>query len=440
MINENLLKEAIVSQKKAFIQKKDLFSRDILKDFYAKYGGLKEAIVITGIRRCGKSSLLRLVWQEIKARQKFSDEQFLYLNFEDERLVGFSREDFSGLLEAFYQLNSPDKREKVFLFLDEIQNVPHWEKWINRLQEESGYKIFITGSNATLLSSELATALTGRSVSVELQPLSFREFYVHFKREALNRKSFYDIDQRAKIKKALEEYLLSGGMPEYIKTGSEELIQEYFRDIISRDIVNRYNIKYKQGIRELAHLLLSNLGQIQSLKKISRHIEIKNIGTVKNYLRYFEDSFLFFHVPLFSFSYKKQIYNPDKIYVSDIAFFNIAAFKSSQNRGAVFENIVFSFLRKEKYNEIFYYKTERNFEVDFVVKQKNKVGQLIQVCADISSNETAQRERRALLEAMEELKVKRGIIVNDSLEKTEEEGGKTIEYIPLWKWLLEGDL
>lgn len=436
MINETILKEILVSQKKVFLNKKDLFKREILENFYEKYNKQKEILIITGIRRVGKSSLMKLVWDEFKSKQSLSDDQLLYFNFEDERLVGFDRKDFDKLLEAYYRLNSPSAGKKIFLFLDEVQNIKYWEKWLNRLFEEDKYKIFVTGSNATLLSSEMSSALTGRNIPVSLFPLSFYEYYVYFKNKALDAKSIYDLEQKVNIKKALIEYVKLGGMPEYLKTESAELIQEYFRDILSRDIVNRYNIKYKRGLKELAQLLLSNIGQIYSMKNLSKTIEIKNIGTIKNYLQYFENSFLFFEVPLFSYSYKKQIYNPDKIYAIDVAFFHNIAFKISENAGSIYENIVFLQLIRNPYNEVFYYKTKENFEIDFAVKRKNKIVSLVQVCYQLNNAKVIEREERALCAGMGELGIEEGIIINADIEKVEKRGNRKINYIPLWKWLI----
>lgn len=439
MINETLLKEIIVSQRKIFLNTEGLFKREILEDFHKKYYKLKEILVITGVRRSGKSSLMKLIWNDIKTKENLQDDQFLYLNFEDERLVDFNKDDFAKLLEVYYELISPNKKKKICLFLDEIQNIAYWEKWVNRLYEENKFKIFITGSNATLLASEMATALTGRNIPITLYPLSFREFYIYFKNNSLTKQSFYDLEEKVKIKKALEEYIKFGGMPEYIKTKSTELIQEYFKNILFRDIVNRYNIKYKQGLKELAHILLANIGNAYSLRNLSASIEIKNINTIKNYLQYLENSFLFFPISLFSFSYKKQIYNPNKIYLIDNAFFNNIAFKTSANIGSLYENIVFLQLRRDKDNEIFYHKTKNNFEIDFVVKRKNQIKDLIQVCYDLDNAETIERGERALIEAMKELRLKQGIIINKSKDKVKlisKTQGKKIIYIPLWKWLL----
>ena len=440
MINETLLKEIIISQKKIFLDRKGLFKRKILEDFYKKYHRLKEILIITGVRRSGKSSLMKLIWDDFKTKEKLENDQFLYLNFEDERLIDFNKDDFSKLLEVYYEISSPNKKKKIFLFLDEIQNVKYWEKWVNRLYEENKSKIFITGSIASLLSSELATALTGRNIAVTLYPLSFYEFYIYFKNNSLNKQSFYRLEEKAKIKKALSEYIKFGGMPEYLKTKSTELIQEYFKNILLRDIVNRYNVKYKQELKELAHILLANLGNVYSLKNLSKSVGIKNISTIKNYLQYLENSFLFFQTPMFSFSYKRQIYNPNKIYLIDAAFFNNIAFKTSKNIGSLYENIVFLKLIRDKGNEIFYYKTKDNFEVDFVVKKKNKIHNLIQVSYALDSAKTIEREERALIQAMKELNLKQGIIVNESVEKIKpipKTKNKEIIYVPLWKWLLQ---
>jgi len=437
MINENILKEVMVSQKEIFLNRKDLFKREILENFYEKYGKLKEIVVITGIRRAGKSSLMKLIWDEFKTKEKLINDQFLYVNFEDERLIGFDKSDFQKIIQVYYELNSPAKNKKILLFLDEIQDVKYWEKWLNRLYEENKFKIFITGSNAMLLSSELATALTGRNVAATLFPLSFYEFYIYFKNNSLTKQSFYDLDEKIKIKKEFQKYLKLGGMPECVKTKSPELIQEYFKNILLRDIVNRYNVKYKQGLKELAHILLANVGQVYSLRNLSRSVEIKNINTIKNYIQYLEESFLFSKLPLFSFSYKAQIYNPHKIYVADIAFFQNIAFKTSENIGAIYENIAYLSLKRDKDNEIFYYKTKKNFEVDFLVKKGDKICSLIQASSDIHNPKTREREERALICAMEELKMPEGIIINENIEKEKRILNKKIIYIPLWKWLLK---
>jgi len=435
-MNKESLKKIIVAQKQLFLEKKDLFPRDILADFYDKYRKIKEIFLITGIRRCGKSSLLRLIWDDYKSRETLDDNQFLYINFEDERLGDFAKDDFETMLEAYRELNPQSKDKEIFLFFDEIQNIHYWEKFLNRLRETEKYKIYVTGSNATLLSSEMGTALTGRNIPVALYPLSFHEYLVHFKQHPLNKESLYSHEREMEINNILKEYLCFGGMPKYIIEKSPELIQGYFQDIISRDIINRYNIKYRQKINELGRLLLANIGQKQSLRRIGNALELKNPGTIKNYLRYMEKSFLFFRVPLFSYSFREQIANPAKYYAMDIAFYNNITVKAGRNSGWIYENIVLAELKRDRQNEVFYCKTKKNLEVDFAVKNLGKV-RLYQVCQSLADPNTEEREVKALLAAMDELKIKNGAIINQEIDKTKNINGKEIKYITLAKWLLQ---
>ena len=435
-MNKEILKNVILEQKKFFLKKTDLFPRDILIDFYAKYRQLKEIFLITGIRRCGKSSFLRLVWDDYKSRENLTDDRFLYVNFEDERLADFTKDDFESMMESHRETNPEAKDKETFLFLDEIQNIRYWEKFLNRLRESEKYKIYVTGSNASLLSSEMGTALTGRNLPVALYPLSFHEYLAYFKKQKLTPTSFYEHDSRMKINSIFKEYMQSGGMPEYIKNPSPELTQEYFKDIISRDIVNRYNIKYRQKLNELARLLLANIGQKQSLRNIGKIIEMQNAGTIKNYLKYMEESFLFFRVPLFSYSFGEQIANPAKYYSTDISFYNNIANKVGQNLGWIYENIVLGELKRNRQNEVYYCKTKKNLEVDFITRNRDGI-KIYQVSYDLTDPKTENREVKALLAAMAEFNLKTGIILNQEIEKTEMIDGKQIQYIPLWKWLLQ---
>lgn len=439
MIAESILKEIVTSQKSLFLNKQDLFERTLLKTVVKRYGRLKEIVVITGLRRVGKSSLMKLVWDEFKKEEQLSDDQCLYFNCEDERLVSFSPEDFSKIIEIYYQLYSPNVHKRIFLFLDEIQNIPYWEKWLRRLYEENKFKIFVTGSNSSLLSSEFSVALTGRHLSATLYPLSFYEFYVYFQKNTINQKSFYTLEEKVRMKKSFSQYVKLGGMPEYLKTKSSELIQEYFKDILLRDIVNRYRIKYRQGLKELAHFLLCNPGQVFSLLNLSKSIVVKNLNTVKNYLQYLEESFLFFRMPLFSYSYRQQVYNPHKVYLADMAFFNQLAFKTSVNYGAMYENLVFLTLKRCN-QEIFYYKTKDNTEVDFVMKDKHRPMSCIQVSYSLHSQQTKDREIKALTQALQELNVPEGLILTHEEEDVITCGKRRIIIKSLYRWLLEKEL
>ncbi|MFH1712944.1 MAG: ATP-binding protein [Candidatus Jacksonbacteria bacterium] len=436
MISKDLLKIIILEQRKQFFDTKGFFKRKILDapEVQRAICKTKEIIIISGVRRCGKSYLMRLIWQDIKKRLKTNDKQFFYFNFEHERLVNFKASDFSLLLESYFELFEPNKREKTYLFLDELQIIPFWQKFLNRLRESGNYKIIISGSNATLLSKEISTQLTGRNIPLELQPLSFCE-YLNIKMPDFRKIDIYDLDKIIKIKKTLNQYIKSGGFPEVVKTKYYPLLQEYLRNIIYRDIVLRYKIKYEASLREIVNFVMSNIGSILSLQQIARMTNVKNINTVKNYLKYLEHSFLFYLVPRYSYSVKQQVYNPDKIYICDSGFYDQMGFKFSQNKGRILENFVFLELKRRE-KAIYYYKTQNNLEVDFVLTRNHKVRQLIQACYQIDNLKTKQREINSLVHASQELKCSDLSVITNDYEAEEKNKNKKIKFIPLWKWLL----
>jgi len=229
----------------------------------------------------------------------------MYLNFEDERFIEFNAaSDFAQIFELFLQINRPTGR--LYFFLDEIQNVTGYEN----------IKIFITGSNASLLSSEISTALTGRNRTITNFPFSFAEFLT-FKNYRLQENDYYQTKKRAAIKRFFQEYLRLGGYPEIIKINDPTLLEQYFKDIIYRDILPRYSIKKIKEIRELCLFLASNLGSIHSYNRLQSLIGVKSINTVKTYLEILEEAYLFYRINLFDYSIKRQIYNPSKIYIID---------------------------------------------------------------------------------------------------------------------------
>jgi len=437
MIAKRILKEIIIGQRKLFLDTSDSFIREILDSPDVEKAILKtdEIIIITGVRRCGKSYLLRLIWQKIKNKTKTTDEQFLYLNFEDERLIDFEPGDFNLLLESYFELFEVNKKKKIYFFLDEIQNVPGWQKFLNRLRENKNYKVFISGSNATLLSKEISTQLTGRNIPLQLYPFSFREFLLS-QWPDFKEKDIYDLDSKPKIRKLFNKYLKNGGFPEVIKTDYRPLLQEYLRNIIYRDIVLRYKIKYEASLREVVNFLLTNIGNIMSLKQIAKMTKIKNIGTVKNYLKYLEDSFLFDFIPMHSYSIKQQIYNPDKIYICDLGIYNEIGFKFSQNQGKSLENFVFLEL-KRKGLKIYYLRDSTCGEIDFIIFEKNKVGLLVQSCFDPSHLQTKEREVGSLLGAMAKYRLKTGYILTDDYETEKKYPEGKIYFIPAWRYFLE---
>lgn len=433
-ITEELLKRVIAEQRQNFLNTDGYIEREILAhpDF-VRWRALKEIIVITGVRRSGKSFLLRLIWKKIQEQQPVAAENFLYVNFDDEKMVNFTTADFDLLLESYYELFEVNRGQKIFLFFDEIQNIAGWEKFLNRLHESGKFKIFVTGSNATLLSKEISSALTGRNFSLTLYPLSFREFVSYKDQTLLNKKNWHLTENRARLKKLFAAYLANGGFPEIVINGYRPLLQEYLKNIIYRDIVLRRHIRHEFNLREIVSFVVSNIGVVLSLDNIAKMTRAKNLMTVKNYLGYLEDSFLFFNLPRHSYSVKNQIYNPDKIFIIDTGLYHEVAVVNNANEGRLLENTVFLQLKRRHY-AIFYFK-EKN-ECDFVVQRKNKIINAIQV-TKILDMANKDREINGLLEALNKFNLKNGIIL--TMDKTETIKIKNTKIIimPIWQWLLD---
>lgn len=428
------LKELIIEHKEKFLKKTELVKREIQKDI-APLLNQREIIIITGVRRGGKSSLMRLISNDLIEKYDILQDNILYLNFEDERFTYFGINDFEQVYEIFLELYHPVGR-KCF-FLDEIQNVKGWEKWLNRLYEFEDLKIFITGSNATLLSSEIATALTGRNRQLIVYPFSFNEF-LSLRNYSITEKDFYLREKRIEIKRLFDEYLKLGGFPEVLKISDNTLLEQYLKDIIYRDVIARYSIRNIKEIKELTLFLASNIGTIQSYNNLREMINVKSLNTIKNYLEMLENVFLFFKIDLFSFSVKKQIYNPSKIYSVDSALSNAIAFKFSENMGHIYENIVFIELQR-KNKEVFYWKSKRGREVDFVIKSGLKIDEAIQVCFSFTDKKTRDRELESLLSAKNELNVDNLVMITEDEKGEEVIDGATVRIIPLWKWLLQSE-
>ncbi len=377
------------------------------------------ALFISGPRRCGKSILAFMLGL---------DKKFAYVNFDDERLV-LEASELNKVLEAIYSL----KGDVDFFIFDEIQNISGWEKFISRLVQTK--KIILTGSNARLLSSELSTHLTGRHVDLALYPFSFSEFL------ALKglKYSLYNTLDVSNIKNHLEEYLEMGGFPLAYKLG-RIFIAESYKDIIERDVLQRYNIKYPGVFKELTKYLVSNVSSEISFNQLKNILKIKSPHTVKNYVSYLSNVYLIFMLERFSFKLKEQMLAPKKVYCIDNGVVNTIGFKFSENRGKVMENLVaielFRRASLNKKREVYYWKDHQQREVDFVIKEGRVISQLIQVTGISSKKEINQREIQALLRASEDLKCKNLLVITRDYEAEEFPGIKKVRFIPLWKWLL----
>lgn len=419
-IEKNTLKQIAVEQQNQFGSEQGI-ERSALAQM-KKYLSLPQVVIVAGIRRCGKSTLLRQVMSNLSDR-------FYYFNFEDERLINFKAENFNDLYEVLLELYG----EKQIFFFDEIQNVSGWERFVRRLQDKK-IKFFITGSNASLLSHELGTRLTGRFVDYTLYPFSFVEFLL-WKNFKFKGDDFLNTTNRAEIKKYFNEYFVLGGMPEYLTFGSDEALKKVYESIIYRDIMTRYDLKDEKALRELCVYLFSNVSVPFSFSAIQKMLGLGSMNTAKSYLQYLENSFLFFIVNKFNFSYRKQILSPKKVYCIDNALIKALGFSFSGNQGRMLENIVFLELKRRGF-EVFYYLSKNNKEVDFVARKDNKLN-LFQVCFNMENADTKKREVESLKVAMLELKKNIGYILTDNEEyEISFENGKIV-VLPAYKWLLE---
>jgi predicted AAA+ superfamily ATPase len=363
------------------------------------------ALIITGIRRCGKSTLL---FQLLK--EKFSNA--FYLHFEDPRLAGFENDDFNRLS------NEIVKRNPSVLFFDEIQLLENWELFVRQKLDE-GYKVVITGSNATLLSKELGTKLTGRHLSVELFPFSYTEF--------LGFRKLKDTE------KSVLEYLRKGGFPEYLKTENGFVLNQLLEDILYRDIAVRYAVRDVKSLKQLAVYLLSNIAKPVSASNLTKLFAIKSVSALLDYFGFLENAYIVQFLPMFSYSLKKQIRNPRKVYSIDLGLFTENSIVFSDENGRRIENAVYLHLRTE-HRELYYFHEKK--ECDFVVFEKGKPKELIQVCYDLTAD-NLERETSGLLAAMDYFNMPLGKIVTLKQKDSFKKDGKKIDVVPLNQFLME---
>ncbi len=397
MILKDTLKKVIKLQKQELDRQEKGTERDLLNSLDITSS---HVLILSGIRRCGKSTLLKQIMKKLKI--------FYYFNFEDSRTTDFKVSDFEKLDEAFKELYGESK----YYFFDEIQNIFNWELFVRKLQD-SGKKVIITGSNASLLSKELGTRLTGRHLMNELFPFSYSEM-LRFKKKKNSLDSFKD-------------YFNSGGFPEYLKYGNDAILQQVFNDILIRDIVVRYDLKNTKMVNTLATYLFSNIGKEFSYNKLRQMLNLGSTNTVISYISYYEDSYLLFTLPKFNYSYKKQLVSPKKVYSIDAGLARANSTSFSEDHGRILENIVFLYLR-QKYKHIYYFK--ENHECDFLIKEKEKIIYAIQVCYELTED-NKERELNGLKEAMKKFNLKKGKLITFN-QKDSFEG---IEVIPAWKWM-----
>ncbi len=376
--------------------------------------------IISGIRRSGKSTL---------AHQVYGRLDYAYINFDDERLLSCTVEDLNLLLELLYQIYGDFK----YLLLDEIQNIDGWSLFVNRLLRKKIH-IIITGSNSRLLSTELATHLTGRFLNTELFPFSFREYLI-YKEIGLGTNTTKEIGL---LKGLFTEYARGGGFPEVVRGERlEGYVTALFDSIVSRDIVFRHNIKYVRTFRDIAIYLVNNYSSELSFNRIKKIFGLGSENTAKTYVTYLEEAYLVLTLPKFSFKKQEQL-RYRKTYVADPAMISVMSDNFSGNRGRVMENIVFLELKRRSARtgfEIYYYK--KLYSVDFVIYSKGQVTTLIQVSESLQDKVTRNREVRALLNASAELSPLELKIITLDENMSIEEDGCSIDVVSVINWLLE---
>lgn len=380
-----------------------------------------EITVISGVRRCGKSTLLH----EIRSKNTEKD---YYFNFDDERLVNFKADDFQMLYEVFIELFG---KQSTFYF-DEIQNVDGWERFVRRLHDYKN-KVYVTGSNASMLSRELGTHLTGRYYQQELFPFSFAEYLAYTEKE-IPQKSFFSTEEKVQLHSDFIRYFSKGGFPAYLQSGNSQYLKSLYESILYRDVMVRNGLTNEKEILELVHFLASNTSKLFSYNSLTKVIGVKNATTVKSYLSFLENTYLLFLVNKYDFSVKKQIQNPKKIYFIDLGIVRELGFHHSEDNGRLLENLVFIEL-KRRGKEVYYH--SQKHECDFVIKEKNRIVEAIQVSWSVYNPTTREREIEGLVEALASYKLKEGLILTDEDEDEFIIKNFKIRVMPTWKWLLK---
>lgn len=379
----------------------------------------KQIKLITGPRRSGKSTQALLMLQ---------GRNFAYLNFDDNALLSRWDEDWvMALLDDVYP-------EYEYLLLDEVQNLDHWDLWVSKLYR-NGVNMVITGSNAKLLSSEMATVLTGRYLQVEMLPFSLAEVF-EWNGMELGSPSGED---SVKAVRMMDDYLRNGGYPETVEARSitQSYLSTLFDSIVWKDVAKRHRVRNVEDLNNLAMYLVSNFCNPLSYNDVAAGLGLSSVATAKKFMGYLHEPYLFFYLPRYNNKLKLMKKAPQKVYLVDNGFVGAKAFSLGDNLGRLLENQVFVELLRRGYDtekSLFYYRSRNDKETDFVTRKGNRIESLIQVCYDLSSPKTEKREVDSLVECAGELKCDRLMIVTWGEERVIEKNGYRIEVVPVRKW------
>lgn len=389
----------------------------------------REIIVLEGARQSGKTTLMHQTINDLLSTTEKSN--ICYINLDDVRFG----HDLEKIHNAYLELT--DTKGKIYFLIDEIQNIPLWEKWVkSKYDKDRNIKFIISGSTSSLLSKEYGYLLSGRYFRISVMPLSFAEILEFRKIDISTKVSI--IKNKTQIRKVLSEYLEFGGFPEVVLEDNENIRRErlktYFESILLKDVILKNNIRNTDKIENLAYYFLSNVSSQYNYSKLAKVLNISTLAA-ESYFSYIKDSFLIDSTAIFSYKLKDQLQFPRKIYCIDSGIRNAVSFRFRENIGQLYENAVFVELKRRR-KDIYYWMDRSHRETDFVVKEGLKVKEAIQVSYSMDDQETKDREIKSLVLCMNEFNLKQGMIITEDYEAKEDHSGKKIVFTPLWKWLL----
>ena len=416
---KDLLKQIILEQQEILHAQNKRYVQRYIADEWLQ---TSEILIISGIRRCGKSVLMQQI------RDRLVEKDFFF-NFDDERLANFKLDDFQKLQECFVELFG----EQHTYYFDEIQNIEGWERFVRRLYN-AGNKIVITGSNARMLSRELGTHLTGRYLQVEIYPFSFQE-YLAMNEIPVNAKTLYTTTGRATMVKSFVKYMECGGFPKFLQDGSVSYLTSLYESIIYRDILTRNGLTNEKEMLEMMFYLASNATKRVTYSSLGKVVGIQHPDTIKNYLEYIQQTYLISQLFRYDPSVKKQMMSPKKIYFVDNAIIKRIGFNATENNGVFLENLVFIELKRRGW-DVYYYADKK--ECDFIVRKGLHISDAYQVTLKMDSPQTREREIAGVREAMQAYSLSKGYILTfEGKETITFDDGTIVEVVPVWEWILQ---
>lgn len=439
MENINIVLKHILTESQEQIYPEDLIKRDPKFDYTFVFGKVRKVHTICGLRRIGKTYYMYQIRKNL-IEKKIPKESTFYINMEDERIPAETKvltKLIPTIVENFHV------KDQLYLFIDEIHRIPLWSSWARRIHDSRKAILFISGSTSKLSGEKIPSALRGRSVNLRLLPLSFRDF-LKFRNVKIEEKYIeWSEDRLSLLKNYLVEYLRFGGLPEVVLTPKFKkltLAQEYFRTIISRDIVDQFKVENKTALEDLLKISINT--PTFSISKA--HNVLKSMGhkigkeTIKKYVSYAQDAYFLDLITIFSKNIKDQMLYPRKAYIADNSF--ITALGIKYDMGRLLENLVYIELnrlaQKDPLLRIHYWKNKNGQEVDFIILRGLNIINLIQVCWDPTDPNTRKREIKSLIKAGDEFNLKEGTVVTYDYENTEKSGKFSVKFVPIWKILL----